>query len=85
MELRKFKMTPFWQNALNDRMEEHYPDIIGSQHLVDAWKRDGWNDGTATLYGVYQQGDQYTICIFADYSEPEKKKVTPKIEHTGWV
>lgn len=84
MDIIERKLTQFWQDALNSQMEKHFPNIIATETLVSAWKVDGWNDGTSTLHGVYQFGVRYTMCVFADYEEPKKKRVTPIFEHTGW-
>lgn len=85
--LKKPSLSGWWLDRLSERMEKHYPDVIGHGVLVDAWKVDGWNDGTSTLYGVYKIGDSdagYIQCVFADYSDPVKRQVKPKFEHTGW-
>lgn len=83
-DLRKSRLDAWWQDKLNSAMEKHYPKIIEAYSLVDAWKRDGWNDGTTTLFGVYQFGTQYRMCSFPDYGEPENVPAQPKFEHTGW-
>ena len=82
-DFRKGSLSPFWLNALSNRMEQHFPDIIGDGELVDHWKVDGWNDGTTTLYGVYFH-EIYVRCAFPDYGEPRCEGVTPRFEHTGW-
>lgn len=84
VELRKRGLSNYWQDQLNKRMEKHFPEIIEGFSLVDAWKADGWNDGTTTLFGVYQFGVSYRLFSFPDYGEPASEAVTPKIEHTGW-
>lgn len=83
-ELRKPSLSDWWQDRLNEAMEKHYPEIIGYWSLVDAWKVDGYNDGTTTLYGVYQRGVNYRLCTFPDYGESKTYPVHPKFEHTGW-
>jgi len=83
-DVRKPSLDAWWQDRLNSAMEDHYPNLIGKYNLVDAWKCDGWNDGTTTLFGVYQFGTQYRMCSFPDYGEPENVPALPKFEHTGW-
>lgn len=83
-ELRKSVLSEWWQDKLNRAMERHYPEIIGNWSLVDAWKVDGYNDGTTTLFGVYQIGVNYRLCAFPDCGDPRTHPVRPKFEHTGW-
>ena len=83
--LSKGTLNNFWLDSLSNHMEKHYPDVIGYMVLVDHWKIDGWNDGTTTLYGVYESDNGgYFLCSFPDYGEPQKKTVTPQYEHVGW-
>ena len=84
VEIKKPRLDDWWQDKLNNMMEEHYPEVIGESVLVASWKRDGWNDGTTALFGVYQLGSLYRRCCFPDYGEPENVPVQPTIEHTGW-
>lgn len=84
MELRDRRLNNWWQDKLNAEMEKHFPDIIAHCTLVESYKVDGWNDGTTTLYGVYQLGVKYTRCVFPDYGEPKAKTVTPVFAHVGW-
>ena len=83
-KLKDGKLSVWWRNKLSALMEKHYPDVIGSGALTDHWKRDGWNDGTTTLHGVYLVDDVYHLCVFPDYQDHFRKVVTPKFEHTGW-
>ena len=83
-DLREPSLSPWWQDKLNDLMEQHFPEIIGHWSLVDAWKVDGWNDGTATLFGVYQSGVKFRLCKFPDYADPTTEPARPILEHTGW-
>ena len=85
VKLKDRAFDQFWKSQLDVRMEENFPDVIGYCGLVDCWKVDGWNDGTTTIYAVYKSdGGIFVQCEFADYNEPEKTKVEPVIEHTGW-
>lgn len=84
VDLRKPKLNNWWLDRLCRNMETHYPDIIGTYSLIDHWKQDGCNDGTTTLFGVYQFGTKYRMCKFPDYGEPSMTTVQPKFEHTGW-
>jgi hypothetical protein len=83
-EIKKTVLDNWWQDKLNNLMEKHYPKIIGHYCLVSSWKRDGWNDGTTTLFGVYQSGTKYRRCSFPDYGVPSSAPVYPTFEHTGW-
>lgn len=83
MDLIKEPLSTFWQDQLSNKMEEHFPDIIGHGELVDHWKVDSWNDGTTTLCGVYFR-EVYVRCTFPYYGEPSSEVVTPRFEHTGW-
>ena len=85
MDLRGGSLSNWWLDKLSDLMEEVYPDIIGHGELIDHWKRDGWNDGTTTLFGVYRVDGVYRRCSFPDYGEPASETVQPLIEHTGWA
>ena len=84
MELSEPSLSDWWQDALDKKVEHFYPEVIGNNFLVDSWKTDGWNDGTTTLYGVYQCGGKYLMCSFPDYMSPSCTEVEPKFEHTGW-
>jgi len=84
-ELRKGSLSSWWIDQLSTQMEKLYPDIIGHYYLVDHWKRDGWNDGTTTLFGVYEKDGQFVQVSFPDYGDATKDDVTPKFEHTGWA
>ena len=85
-DLRKPSLNDWWQDVLNERMGTHYPDVIGFGVLVDSWKRDGWNDGTTTLFGVYRDNEGvYRECRFPDYGEATSRIVQPRFEHTGWI
>ena len=84
-KLRKLDLGGWWQDKLNNAMEQHYPATIGQGKLVDSYKVDGFNDGTSTLYGVYEFGGAYVQCIFADYAEPKRRIVNPVIKHVGWL
>lgn len=84
-DLRKPSLSDWWQNRLNEKMEAHYPDVIGYCDLVDSWKQDGWNDGTTTLIGVYRDNEGvYRECRFPDYGETTSQIVHPRFEHVGW-
>ena len=83
-DLRKPELSPWWQEKLNAAMEKNFPEIIGHWSLVDAWKEDGWNDGTTTLFGVYQSGVKFRQCRFPDYGEPTTEAVRPAFRHIGW-
>jgi len=83
-DLRRPALSLWWQDRLNDAMEKHFPGIIGHWSLVDAWKVDGWNDGTTTLCGVYQSGVKFRMCRIPDHGEPTTDPVRPVFEHTGW-
>tara|TARA_R110002167_G_scaffold145911_1_gene337101 strand:- start:206 stop:475 length:270 start_codon:yes stop_codon:yes gene_type:complete len=83
--LRGITLDDWWQDQLNKEMERHYPETIGQGRLVESYKIDGWNDGTSTLYGVYEFGGAFYVqCIFADYAEPKHRIVNPVFEHVGW-
>ena len=82
--IKEIRLSPFWQEALNNRMAKSFPDVIGEGVLVQSWKQDGWNDGTATLFGVYLYRGAYIMCAFPDYEEPRSHAVAPRFEHTGW-
>ena len=84
-KLRKPSLSPSWQDALNRKMEKHYPRVIENWSLVDAWKQDGWNDGTTTIFGVYQSGVKYRMCVFPPYGRPSSTPANPIFEHTGWA
>lgn len=83
-DLRKGSLSDWWLVRLSEKMEKHYPDIIGYGTLVDHWKIDGWNDGTVTLFGVYEHEGKFKRCSFPDYGEPGVADVFPRVEHTGW-
>ena len=83
IKIRKSGLSDWWLDNLSDRMHEHFPDIIGTGDLIDCWKRDGWNDGITTLFGVYKV-DSFFQCSFPDYAEPECVTVNPIFKHTGW-
>ena len=83
-DLRKPTLSRWWQDRLNNAMEDNFPEVIGCWSLVDAWKTDGWNDGTTTLFGVYQYGENFRMCSFPDYGKPTTEPVFPVFEHTGW-
>lgn len=85
---RKPSLSNWWLDRLTEETVKHFPEVVGdpptTKHLVDCWKVDGWNDGTATLHGMYLCGQDYVLCSFPDYGEPEKRYVFPVFEHTGW-
>lgn len=82
--LKKGTLSDWWLNQLNSLMDKHYPDIKTACQLVDYWKQSGWNDGTVTLYAVYELGGVYVQVSFPDYGPPCKNIVKPMFEHTGW-
>ena len=86
LELRKPALNARGQERLNQKMEAHYPDVIGLCELADSWKLDGWNDGTTTLFGVYRDNEGvYRECRFPDYGEATSRVVRPRFEHVSWA
>jgi hypothetical protein len=82
--LRKGVLSTFWLKSLVERAEKHFTDVTARGTLVDHWKQDGWNDGTTTLFGVWNCDGTYYLCAFPDYDTPTKHVVQPRIEHVGW-
>ena len=83
--LRAGRLNTFWQDRLRSEFGKHFPLVSQFSKLIDHWKIDGFNDGTTTIYGVYDIGDkEYWMLTVPDYAEISWAPVVPRIKHVGW-
>jgi hypothetical protein len=82
-DLRSGSLDKFFLDMLMRNVAETYPHLL-KLALVDHYKIDGWNDGTATLFGVFGGNGEFWRVQFPDYREPTIGKVSPEFAHVGW-
>jgi hypothetical protein len=79
-------LTHFWMKLAQDRAARSV-DGFADMTIVDSWKVDGYNDGTATLVLVCEKLDGSFVRIdMPDYSPPEVRPVVRKVvTHEVWA
>ena len=69
-------LSEFWAKALIDGTRKAFPDVFDTAPLIESWKVDGYNDGTATLFGIFQTGpDTYERVTLPDYQPATRETV----------